>query len=275
MIRIGLIGLFVPVFLLLIAAAQQQQGVVLMKNGNRVIGIIEQHDWGVRVKNPFGLSGTHDIKKEEIFYVNTKGTSVPRDVLEKGDWTPEDKAREDYIKQYERVSKSLEDVIGITRKKLAQIRKQEDRVLLAQEYRNDALGFKARPPLGWRRVEDGNLVRFIGPMRIGSPPRIHVISMKAPDIPFKDLVYAYTKDLKDYHGESAKSWLQFDPVSKSDRDQWAVTFMVEKGDLRIKTRRYIVRKGGRVFLLVLYTDPREDDKNFDLFAHWRRNFVII
>ncbi|MCZ6692115.1 MAG: hypothetical protein O7H41_21220 [Planctomycetota bacterium] len=272
MIRIGLL---LPVFLLLMAAAPQQQGVVLMKNGHRVIGIIEQHDWGVRVKNPFGLSGTHDIKKEEIVYVNPKGTSVPTEVLEKGDWTPEDRDREEFIKQYRRISKSLEDVIGITRKKLAQIKKQEDQVLLTKEYRNVPLRFKARPPLGWRKEEDGNLVRFVGPMRIGTPPRIHVVSMKAPDISFAELISAYTKDLKDYHKESAKSWLEFDPVSKTDREQWAVTFMVEQGDLRIKTRRYIVKKGGRLFLLILYTDPREDEKNFDLFAHWRRNFVII
>ena len=272
MIRIGLLA---PVFLILMAAAQKQQGVVLMKNGHRVIGIIEQHDWGVRVKNPFGLSGTHEIKKEEYVYVNLKDTSIPREVLEKGDWTPEDRARDEFIEEYRRVGESLKEVIGITRKKLAQIRKQEDLVLLPQEYRNEALGFKARRPLGWRREEDGNLVRFIGPMRIGTPPRIHVVSMKAPDISFEELVSAYTKDLKDYHKESAKAWFPWDPVSKSDREQWAVTFTVQKGDLTIRTRRFVVQKGKRVFLLVLYTDPREVEKNYDLFAHWMRNFVII
>ena len=264
-----------PLLLLLQTAPPRGYGVVLLHDGHRIHGEIEVQDSMIVIHQPYGLNGIHRIPKAECRFWNTEGTEIPEEILADGEWTPEDKARAEYEEEYRRVEEDLDRSIGITRQKMAKDRTQEDKLLQKIVYRNDSLKFKVHPPRSWRKEEDGYLVQFIGPMRVGTPPRIHVVSMPAPKVPFREVVEVYRKSLEKTYGDSAKLWLDFEIVEKTDRKQWALNVTVEKGEAKIKTRRFLVEKEGRVFLLVLYSDDREDERNNEIFRCWRNDFVIL
>lgn len=251
-------------------------GVVLLKNGDRIVGQIQVVENGVIVVNPQGLLGKQFIRKSEIRFCNPESTEIPPEVLGEGEWTPQDEERDLWQEEYERIEQELAPVIGITKQKLAKVKKKEDELLRKREFRSDALAFRARPPKGWRTDVQGNLVMFIGPTLGDLEPRIHVLSIRLPEeVPFEELVQLYRDDLNEFHGDAVKSTLELDIRETVEQKQWASSFTVDRGGFKTKTRRFLVKKGSRVFLLALYTEEKDDERNYEIFRYWKNTFVIL
>lgn len=280
--------LFAPVLVLLVAAGPQEGrsgGVVLFNNGYRYYGEVEDLGEGVSIVSPHGLQGSWYVPKVDIKYFSTNSTQIPAEYLGGTTVRPEDIERSEFVLEYKRLEKEMDKVIGLTKTRVAaRERRRGDQLLKEAEYRNVRLQFAVRPPRGWTVEEPSgeNYVMFVGPLRmakIGDPdeqedgtyqPRIHVVSNPTPKADFAELVSTYKKDLRAYHGDALKSFLDLGTKEFVDQDQWLGSLVIAHGDMLVKSRRFLVRhrKNGRIYLFSLYTDPADDTRNHEIFTYW-------
>ncbi len=266
---------------LLGASAQGGPGVVLFKNGYRYYGDVEDMGDGITIIRPHGLEGSWYVPKSDIKYFSSDSNEIPEEFLGGTVVRKEDIERSQFVLEYKRLEKEMSTVIGKTKARIAaRERRRGDQLLKEKEYKNTRLNFGVRPPRGWKIVDPSgeNYVMFIGPKHPDSPyqPRIHVVSHPAPKADFDELTSSYVKDLRAYHGDSLKSFLDLGTKEFVDQDQWTGSLVISHGDLTIKSRRFLVRhrRNGRVYLLSVYTDPDSDTRNLEIFTYWMNSLTL-
>jgi hypothetical protein len=275
MLRAALVSL-----LLLVPLPQEDQGVILFKDGRRVYGNIETAPGYVTVNRPFGQEGQWHISLDDILYFSETSTIIPQEYLGGSDYQPEDIELLEWDKEYRRLEKEMKKVIGRTRQAAAsRERKRQDLLLSSETFSSRRLSFSVRPPRGWQiqKEEDRGLVMFIGPKRTEIPvqPRIHMISTQAPEGTFEELYTSYVEDLKEYHGDKM-SFADLGAESFVDQDQWQGSSLVKKGETTTYSLRNLVKMKNRgwLYLLVLYTDTQDEDRNLEIFRYWKDSLSL-
>lgn len=275
MLRAALVSL-----LLLVPAAQDGQGVILFKDGRRFYGEIEAGQGYVTVNRPSGQDGQWHVPLADILFFSETSIVIPQEYLGGSDYKPEDIAILEWDKEYSRLEGEMRKVIGRTRQAVASRQKKRQDLLLSNErFASQTLNFTVQPPRGWKieKAEDRGLVMFIGPKRPDVPvqPRIHMISAKAPRGPFVELYSSYIEDLREMHGEKM-SFADLGAESFVDQDQWQGSSLVKKGEVTTKAWRFLVKKKNKdwLYLLVLYTDPTEEDRNLEIFKYWKDSLSL-